>query len=419
MSLRELKKLKVLRAVLDKRFTQKAAAAKLDLSERQVRRLVKSVREFGDGGIVHRGRGRPSNRRYSERFKAEVLKLYGKKYSDFGPTLAAEKLLELDGMRLSRETLRQWLISAGLWRKRRKRRTHRRWRTRKECFGEMVQMDGSHHAWLEDRGPELVLMGYIDDATNRVYGRFYDYEGTIPAMDSFKRYVRKYGLPLSIYLDKHSTYKSNRRLTVEEELAGVSQPMSQFERALDELGVKVIHAHSPQAKGRIERLFGVLQDRLVKEMRLLSVKTVEEANASLREYLRTYNRKFRVVPSNKTDVHVKPARGFNLDQSLCIRTNRTVRNDNTIAHNSKLYQIRERVLSRKVIVEERVNGSLHICRNGVSLKYKEITKRPKKETESKSPRVSRPAPAPPRDHPWRRSGYFKSTEQNKMTQLTK
>ena len=418
-SLRELKRLKVLHAVLDKHFTQKAAAAKLDLSERQVRRLVKSVREFGDGGVVHRGRGRPSNRRYSEQFKAEVLKLCHKKYTDFGPTLAAEKLLELDGLRLSRETLRQWLMASGLWRKRRKHRGHRRWRTRKECFGEMVQMDGSHHAWLEERGPELVLMGYIDDATGNVYGRFYDYEGTIPAMDSFKRYVRKYGLPLSLYLDKHSTYNSNRQLTVEEELAGVSQPMSQFERALDELGVKVIHAHSPQAKGRIERLFGVLQDRLVKEMRLLSVKTVEEANASLREYLRIYNRKFRVVPSNKTDVHVKPERGFNLDRSLCIRTNRTVRNDNTIAHNSKLYQIRERVLSRKVIVEERVNGSLHICRNGVSLKYKEITKRPKKVTESKSPRVSRPAPAPPRDHPWRRSGYFKSTEQNKMTQLTK
>ena len=419
MSFRELRRLRVLHAVLDKRFTQKAAAAKLDLSERQVRRLVKSVREFGDDGIVHRGRGRPSNRRYSEHFKAEVLKLYQKKYSDFGPTLASEKLLELDGMSVNRETLRQWLISAGVWRKRRKHRDHRRWRTRKECFGEMVQMDGSHHAWLEDRGPELVLMGYIDDATNNVHCRFYDYEGTLPAMDSFKRYVRKYGLPLSVYLDKHSTYKSNRRLTIEEELAGVSQPMSQFERALDELGVNVIHAHSPQAKGRIERLFGVLQDRLVKEMRLLSVKTAEEANVSLQKYLRTYNRKFRVVPSNKTDVHVKVERGFNLDRSLCIRTKRTVRNDNTIAYEGKLYQIRERVLSRKVIVEERVNGSLHICCGGVSLKYRLITKRPKKVTESKSSRVSRPVPVPPRDHPWRKIGTLKSIEQKKITQLTK
>ena len=419
MSIRELKKLKVLHAVLDRCFTQKAAAAKLDLSERQVRRLVKSVRESGDEGIVHRSRGRPSNHKHPDCLKAEVLKLYEKKYPDFGPTLATEKLLELDGMRVNRETLRQWLISAGLWRKRRKHRGHRRWRPRKECFGEMIQMDGSHHAWLEDRGPELVLMGYIDDATNNVYCRFYDYEGTLPAMDSFKRYVRKYGLPLSIYLDKHSTYKSNRKLTIDEELAGVSQPMSQFERALDELDVNVIHAHSPQAKGRVERLFGTLQDRLVKEMRLLSVKTSEEANAFLSEYLRTYNRKFRVVPSNKTDVHVKPERGFNLDRSLCIRTNRTVRNDNTIAHNSKLYQIRERVLSRKVVVEERVNGSLHICRDGVSLKYKEITKRPKKVSVPKPNRAPRPVPTPPRDHPWRQSGYLKSVEQKKITHLTK
>ena len=142
-------------------------------------------------------------------------------------------------------------------------------------------MDGSHHAWLEDRGPELVLMGYIDDATNRVYGRFYDYEGTMPALDSFKRYVRRYGLPMSVYLDKHTTYKSPRKLTVEEELSGVCKPLSQFERALGELGVEVIHAHSPQAKGRIERLFGTLQDRLVKEMRLRGIKTREEANAFL------------------------------------------------------------------------------------------------------------------------------------------
>ena len=419
MSMKELRRLKVVHAVLDKRFTQKAAASKLDISERQVRRLVKSVREFGDRGVVHRGRGRPSNRRYSDRFKAGVLKFYEKKYPDFGPTLAAEKLLELDGLSVNRETLRQWLMSSGLWSKRRKHRGHRRWRERKACFGEMVQMDGSHHAWLEDRGPKLVLMAYIDDATNNVYGRFYGHEGTIPAMDSFKRYIRKYGLPLSIYLDKHSTYKSNRRLTIDEELAGVSQPMSQFERALDELGVNVIHAHSPQAKGRVERLFGVLQDRLVKEMRLLSIKTSEEANVFLSEYLRTYNRRFRVTPSNKVDVHVKPARGFNLDRSLCIRTNRTVRNDNTIAHNSKLYQITERVLSRKVVVEERVNGSLHICRDGVRLKYKLITRRPKKAAEPKPPRTLSSPPVPLRDHPWRRIGGLKSVEQKKITHLTK
>lgn len=410
MSLRDLRRLKVVHQALDRRITQKTASSMLDLSERHLRRLVKLVREFGDGGIVHRGRGRPSNRMFPERIKSRVLKLYRRKYGDFGPTLASEKLLEEDGIAVSRETLRQWLLVAGLWAKRRRRRGHRRWRARKECFGEMVQMDGSHHAWLEDRGPELVLMGYIDDATNTVYGRFYDYEGTIPAMDSFKRYVRQYGFPLSLYLDKHTTYKSSRKLTVEEELAGVSQPMSQFERALDELGVEVIHAHSPQAKGRIERLFGVLQDRLVKEMRLRGIKTREEANAFLLEYLPTYNRRFRVTPVNKTDVHVKPERYYNLDQSLCIKTNRTVRNDNTVAHQSKLYQLKEKVLSRKVVVEERLNGSVRIISSrGVSLKYREITERPKKMTPTPSFRVKRTSPVPAVNHPWRRSRSLKST----------
>jgi hypothetical protein len=229
-------------------------------------------------------------------------------------------------------------------------------------------------------------MGYIDDATNNVYGRFYDYEGTMPAMDSFKRYIRKYGLPLSVYLDRHTTYKSCRKLTVEEELEGLREPMSQFERALDELGVKVIHAHSPQGKGRIERLFGVFQDRLVKEMRLQGIKTREEANTFLRKYLPIYNQRFRVTPVNKTDVHVKPERYFNPDRYLCIKTKRTVRNDNTVAHNRGLYQIKGKVMSRKVIVEERLDGSLHISCGGVSLKYREILERPKKVTPSKRDR---------------------------------
>ena len=403
MSVRELRRLQVVHKVLDQEMTQKTAASLLDLSERHLRRLVRSVREFGDGGIIHRSRGRPSNRRFPEELKGRVLKLYRQKYGDFGPTLASEKLVERDGIGVNRETLRQWLLAVGLWAKRRQRRDHRQWRLRKECCGAMVQLDGSHHAWLEDRGPQLVLMGYIDDATNNVYGRFYDYEGTMPAMDSFKRYVRKYGFPLSVYLDKHTTYKSHRRLTVEEELDGMSQPMSQFERALHELGVKVIHAHSPQAKGRVERLFGTLQDRLVKEMRLRGIKTRAEANVFLGEYLPKYNQRFRVTPANKADVHVKPERYFNLDRSLCIRTKRTVRNDNTVAHKSKLYQITEKVMSRKVIVEERLNGSVHvISSSGVSLKYREITRRPPKATPPERFRNPGTPGIPARDHPWRR-----------------
>lgn len=410
MSLKEVKRLKVVQEAIDRHITQKASALMLGLSERQIRRLVRAVREEGDTGIIHKSRGRPSNCMVSEKVKEKALSLYKKRYPDFGPTLASEKLYEIDGIRVSDETLRKWLIEADLWKRRRKRLAHRSWRPRKECFGEMVQIDGSHHDWLEGRGPELVLMGYIDDATNNTFARFYDYEGTIPAMESFKRYVRKYGLPQSLYLDRHSTYKSTRKLTEWEELEGI-EPMSQFERALDELGVEVIHAYSPQAKGRVERLFGILQDRLIKEMRLRAIKTKDEANAFLDEYLPGYNKRFRVFPANKTDVHVRLPKYFNLDKYLCIKTERTVRNDNTIAHNGKLYQIEDDAKAKKVTVEERLDGSLHITNGKEGLRYREIAERPVKATPvQKTPRP-RSSYIPPKDHPWRRHSYFGNIRQ--------
>jgi len=419
MSVRELRRLKVVHDILDRRITQKTAASMLALSERHVRRLVKSVREYGDGGVVHRGRGRPSNRKHPEAVKERVLRLYRKQYHDFGPTLASEKLLERDGQEVSRETLRQWLLGAGLWETRRTRRRHRQWRARKACCGELVQMDGSHHAWLEARGSELVLMAYIDDATNTVYAQFYDYEGTMPAMDSFKRYVRRYGLPISVYLDRHTTYKSPRKLTVAEELAGVGEPLSQFERALDELGVEVIHAHSPQAKGRIERLFETLQDRLVKEMRLRAITTKTAANEFLQEYLPQYNRRFGVTPVNSTDVHVKLGRDVNLDRCLCLKTDRTVRNDHTVAHDGKLYQITQPVLTRKVIVEERIDGSVHISAGGVGLKYRELTERPRKANPPARPReIKKPRP-PSTDHPWRKAPLKTVIRKQMYLQTTK
>ncbi len=374
----------------------------LELSERQVRRLIRAVREEGDRGVIHKARGRSSNRRTPEKIRDRAISFYKRKYHDFGPTLASEKLLELNGIRISDETLRQWLLEAGLWNKKRRRSAHRQWRPRKECFGEMIQIDGSHHDWLEGRGPELVLMGYIDDATGNVFGRLYDYEGTMPAMDSFRRYVGKYGLPMSVYLDRHSTYKSTRRLTPEEELEGI-EPMSQFERAIEELGVEVIHALSPQAKGRVERLFGVLQDRLIKEMRLRGIKTKDEANEFLKEYLPRHNKRFRVCPANDTDIHVELPKHFNFDKYLCIKTERTIRNDNTIALNGKLYQIEQRSNTKKVVVQEKLDGSMHIMSGNKSLKYKEIAERPKKEAAARKDKRAYNQPAAPvKDHPWKK-----------------
>ena len=239
------KELRVIEEIIERRITQRQAASIVNLSERQIRRIVKRVRTEGDSGIIHHSRNRLSNRKIQTKIKEEVVNLYREKYSDFGPTLANEKLFEINKIKISISTLRDWLIKECLWKKARKRREHRCWRERKACFGQMLQMDGSHHDWMEGRGPKLVIMAYIDDATNTVFARFYDYEGTIPTMDSFKGYIGQYGVPQCLYLDKHTTYKSNAKLTIEEELEGKIESKSQFEKAMEELGVDVIHANSP------------------------------------------------------------------------------------------------------------------------------------------------------------------------------
>src|SRR5512137_661894 len=397
----ELRRLHVIQKVLEGGLKQVEAAEILSLSSRHIRRVVRRVQEEGNRGIVHRSRGRPSNRKIPEQLKDKVIKLYRTSYKDFGPTLASEKLLERDGVRISDETLRGWLIEAGDWKKARKRGRHRQWRERKGHRGEMVQIDGSHHAWFEDRGPECVLMGYIDDATGGAFGRFYDYEGTMPAMDSFKRYIRKRGLPLKVYLDKHSTYKSTAKPTIEEELDGV-EPLSEFERALKELGVEVSHAHSPQAKGRIERLFRTFQDRVIKEMRLKGIKTIEEGNKFLSEYLPVYNKRFSVRPREKEDFHRPLPRGLDLNAILCIKTERTLRNDFTVAHHHKLYQVEEAPKASKVIVQDRMDGSMRVTYRGRALRFREITERPLKENKQPVATKRSKTYIPPADHPWRR-----------------
>jgi hypothetical protein len=414
MRLKELKRLKVIHEAIEKHITQETAASLIGVTERQIRRIIKAVREEGDKGIIHKSRGKTSHRRIPEKVKNRTLKLYKKKYHDFGPTLASEKLLELDKITISDESLRKWLMEEGIWKRRRKRSVHKQWRQRKACFGEMVQMDGSDHDWLEGRGVELVLMGYIDDATNTTFAKFYDYEGTIPAMDSFHGYIKKYGIPQSLYLDRHTTYKSPRKLTPEEELEGIPRALSQFERALLELGVKVIHAYSPQAKGRVERLFGVLQDRLVKEMRLRGIKTKQEANDFLQEYLPLFNRQFSIPAANDTDVHVELPKYFNANKALCIRTERTVKNDHTIVLNTNMYQIKDNVTTKKVTVEERMDGSFHVMSKGVSLKYREITERPRKVQIAQDQRVHNRPPIPLKNHPWRRWDEWNSKPKKRI-----
>lgn len=400
---KDLKRLHVIHKVMEGELTQGEAAKIISLSERQIRRIVKRIREEGDRGIQHRSRGRESNRKLPKKLVDRFIELYRQKYKGFGPTFTSEKLSDIEGIEVSKETVRTYLMAAGEWQKGRKSRTHRQWRPRKEHYGEMIQMDGSHHDWFEGRGPRCVLMAYIDDATSRVYGRFYEYEGTIPAMDSFKRYVKKYGIPMSVYFDRHTTYKSPSEPSIEDEING-TEPLSEFGRALRELDVNLIHAYSPQAKGRVERLFATLQDRLVKEMRLRGIDTIEGANKFLEEsYWADFNKKFMVKANHKEELHRALPKGLNLDKILCIRTERTVRNDNTITHNKKLYQLKE-VLPKKAkaTVEERVGGSMLITYKEVRIKYKEIEVRPEKVQQEKRKARRKATHRPPADHPWRK-----------------
>ena len=413
MSQRELRRLHVIHKAIDRVITQLEAAEIIGVGLRQAQRIVARVRTEGDEGIIHSSRGKPSNRRTPDDIKDKTLKLFKQKYYDFGPTLASEKLFEIDKIKLNDETLRLWLIDENIPYKKRKKRPHRQWRERKERYGQMVQMDGSRHNWFEGRGPECVLMGYIDDATGIPFGRFHAYEGTIPAMDSFKRYIKKCGIPLSVYLDMHSTYKSTKKLTIKEELLN-QEALSQFGRSLKVLGVELIYAHSAPAKGRIERLFNTFQDRLIKEMRLANICTIDQANVFLEGYLPIYAKRFAVKASKRGDLHREIPKGIDLDRILCIKTERSLRNDFTVAHNKKLYQILDNVRAKKVLIEERIDGSLVIRYKTSELKYKEITTRPEKEEPQKVYKFKlRKIYAPPTDHPWRKSYPHNSQYQQK------
>jgi hypothetical protein len=401
MSVKELRRVHVIRQTRENKLTQVKAGTLLGLSPRHIRRLIERVEQGGDQGLAHRGRGKPSNRRIPEKVQTKALTLYAQRYGDFGPTLAAEKLAERHGITLSAETVRGWLLAKGVTHFQRRKRPHRAWRERKAHVGELVQLDGSHHDWFEGRGSRCVLMAYIDDASSRVYARFYAYEGTIPAMESFTRYVRQYGVPLAVYADKHSTYHSPAEPTVAEQLAGV-EPLSQFGRALSELGVALIPAHSPQAKGRVERLFKTFQDRVIKEMRLAGVSTLEAANQFLEGYLPIYHQRFSVHPVQPADLHRPRPASRELNRILCIKTPRRLRRDWTVAHHGHLYQVQTNVRATHVQVEERVDGTMRMTHQGRALVYHAITARPVKAVEAKTVHPPRRPVTPRPDHPWRR-----------------
>jgi len=401
MSQKELRRVSIIHKVLDKIITQLEASKLLELSTRQIRRIAERISNEGDKGVMHRSRGRSSARAFPKKIKDKILNLCCTKYEGFNPLFASEKLFEIDKINISRETLRGWFNEKEIPYKTRRKRPHRAWRERRPHFGEMEQVDGSHHDWFEGRGPKCVLMGYIDDATSNVFARFYEYEGTFPFMGSFKRYALRYGLPHSVYLDRHSTYKSTAKPSIEDELNN-REPLTHVGAALEELGVEVIFANSPQAKGRIERLFRTFQDRLVKEMRLKGIKSVKEANKFLAYYLPLYNRRFKVEAIEKGDLHRPLPKDVDFDRILCIKTRRGLNNDSTVAHDKKLYLVLDKIHAKNVFVEDRMNGKRLITHNGNPLKYKEITRRPKKKQEKPKyifTMVRKERARPPMEHP--------------------
>lgn len=405
LSTRERKRLELLSRVKEGMLNLVKAAELCRLSYRQIKRVWKRYRDQGDVGLMHRGRGRISNRRIDAGFQKKVLDRYQERYPDFGPTLASEYLAK-EQLGVDHETLRRWLLEAGLWQKKRKRQKHRQRRERRAQRGELIQMDGSHHDWFEGRRGWAVLMVMIDDATNRTYARFYEGEDTRAAMDIFGRYARRHGLPQALYVDHDSIYECTREARIDEDLRGEG-PQTQFDRAMKQLAVEVIPANSPQAKGRVERRHGVFQDRLVKAMRLGGISTLEAANQYLDdEFLPDLNRRFTVTPRQRGDLHRPIPAGLALKEVLCFEELRVVQNDWTVRWRNRYFQIGRQhealhLARRTVTVRERLDGSIALLHRGQRLQFRELAARPTPRPPAviSKPRVLH---TPPADHPWRK-----------------
>ncbi len=400
---KEVERLGVIRRVMKRELRQKAAAQVLGLSTRQVRNLVRKVEHEGARGLAHGNRGKPSPKRMSQELVDRIVGLVKTRYKGFKPKFAAEKLWKREKIRVSDETMRRIMIEAKLWHVHRHQTEVHPWREPKAHFGEMVQMDGSHHDWLERRGPKMVLMGMVDDARNRFYGRFYDYEGVYPAMNVLEGWIRRYGLPQSLYVDKHSTYKTVRHPSEDELLKG-EEASTQFERAAEELGISVIHAHSPQAKGRIERAFGTLQDRLVKELRLAGASTLEEANRFLMSYLPGFNEQFEREAREPEDLHRPLPKSIRLEDVFCLKTLRTILDGYIIRWKGRRFVLEEpkrRMLGQPAWVMLHFDGRMVIRLEGKDLGFREIAERPKRTPAAPAPRPKPPKYTPPATHPWR------------------
>lgn len=376
MSTRELDRLKILEDISARRLSVVQGAELAGLSRRQMTRLVRAFKDNGAPGLISKKRGKPSNRRHSIGLRDYALELIRQNYSDFGPTFALEKLKADHDVSVSKETLRKWMTEAGIWRPRKERRSRvYQPRNRRDCFGELIQVDGSHHWWFEDRGPKSALLVFIDDATSKlVHLRFAASENAFDYFHATKAYLRKYGKPLAFYSDKHAVFRTTHPSTKD-----ATTGMTQFGRALHELNIDIICANSPQAKGRVERANKTLQDRLVKEMRLRGISTIETANAYTDEFMADYNKRFGKEPRNAKDMHRPFSEHDNLDGAMCHKVQRTLSSSLTIQYDKVLFvlepnEFSTRLARQRVTVCDYPDGRLEIQYEGVCLPYRKFDK---------------------------------------------
>jgi transposase len=410
MSKQEITRLEAMQRIKDKRLTQKEAARMLKLSVRQIKRLFKAYKAQGAKGLISARRGKPSNHRMDAQVEQRTLDLLKEKYAGFGPTLAHEKLTEVHGIGISRESVRQLMITEGLWKpKRAKKPPVHQMRERRACFGELVQIDGSDHAWFEERGPKCTLLVYIDDATGQLMELWFVPDETFFAYcEASRHYFERYGKPLAFYSDKHGIFRVNQPRPM-----GLSSGLTQFGRAMQELNIQIICANSPQAKGRIERANQTLQDRLVKELRLRGISNMEDGNAYLPEFLADFNRRFAVQPRSSHNAHRPLLKTENLDLILTYQKTGTLSKNLTVQSHKIIYQIQSdrpnyTLRNAKVTICENTKGDVTILYNNKPLSYsifhKPIRQSEIVDTKTLDRQIQTPQPPAP-DHPWRRYGH--------------
>lgn len=406
MTKQELERLSIINSLIKGTINGQEARKQLRLSLRQVQRLKAEVIKKGPSGIIHRSRGRSSNRKFTKAFKNKVKYLLKTKYHYFTPIMATEHLFTDCGIKISKETVRRWMTEEGLWKikKRKQRGVYRSQRERKDNYGEMEQFDGSYHKWIHELDEEQCLLASIDDATGKItHACFEKNEGVLAVFKFWKKYIEINGKPLSIYLDSFSTYKVNHKNAEDNK-----DMITQFERVSKELGVTLIKANSPQAKGRIERLWKTLQVRLILEMRHHKIKNIREANVFLKEaFIPWFNSTYAVIPKDKADLHKE--NNADLKAVFSIKKERSVGNDFVVRYENKYYQLEKEqpvtVLKKsKVIIETRITGEIKIKQREKYLNFFVLPSRPAKEKDSKMLALPgrKTSRKPPQNHPWRR-----------------